>query len=152
RGTDQHGFPQRDGIRLSEGCRSSRRLQRHRLVELRDRHPPPEVRHRLLLCQIRQERPARQHPPHLPHVHIRSGAVPAQHGQPVKQAVASLLIVALFMSCAASLPYATDYPLTEQTFRSRDGVFSARVPRGWFSSTGDTLVPALVAWLVKDDL
>jgi hypothetical protein len=70
----------------------------------------------------------------------------------LKQAVASLLIAALFISCAASLPYGIDYPLTAQSFRSRDGVFSARVPQGWFSSTGDTLVPALVAWLVKDDL
>ncbi len=70
----------------------------------------------------------------------------------MKQAVASLLVAALFISCAGSLPYASDYPLTDQIFRSRDNVFSARVPQGWFSSTGDTLVPALVAWLVKDDL
>jgi hypothetical protein len=70
----------------------------------------------------------------------------------MKQYVAALLCAALAFSCAASLPYASDYPLTEQTFRSRDGSFSGKVPRGWFASSGDTVVPAVVAWLVRDDL
>ena len=70
----------------------------------------------------------------------------------MREYLASLLSAVLFISCAASLPYGVDYPLTDQTFRSRDGVFSGRVPRGWFSSAGDTLIPAVVAWLIKDDL
>jgi hypothetical protein len=70
----------------------------------------------------------------------------------VKRYLLLLLSAGLFMSCAGSLPYSIDYPLTEQTFRSRDGVFACRVPQGWFTSSGDTIVPALVAWLMKDDL
>jgi hypothetical protein len=70
----------------------------------------------------------------------------------VKQYAVSLLAALLCISCAASLPYAIDYPLTDQMFRSRDGVFRGRIPRGWFSSADDTLIPAVVAWLVKDDL
>jgi hypothetical protein len=70
----------------------------------------------------------------------------------VKEYAASLLSALLFISCAASLPYGVDYPLTKETFRSRDGLFVGRVPQGWFSSAGDTLVPAAVAWLMKDDM
>ena len=70
----------------------------------------------------------------------------------MKQYVVSLLAALLSISCAASLPYGIDYPLTEQMFRSRDGVFRGRIPKGWFSSTEDTVIPSVVAWLVKDDL
>lgn len=70
----------------------------------------------------------------------------------MKSCIAALLSAMLFVSCAASLPYGIDYPLTDRTFRSRDGAFTGRVPQGWFSSTGDTLVPSVVAWLIKDDL
>ena len=70
----------------------------------------------------------------------------------MKQYLSLLLSALLSISCAASLPYSMDYPLTEQTFRSRDGVFTCKVPQGWFTSSGDTIVPAVVAWLMKDDL
>ena len=68
------------------------------------------------------------------------------------QKVACSLLAFLLASCAASLPYSTEYPLTQEVFRSRDGVLSGRVPQGWFSSTEDTLAFALTAWLIKDDL
>lgn len=58
----------------------------------------------------------------------------------------------LIAACASSLPYPPDYPLTESTFRSRDGVFTGRIPLGWFSSTEDSLATALTAWLIRDDL
>lgn len=70
----------------------------------------------------------------------------------MKQYLVPLISAVLFISCASSLPYATDYPLSQQTLRSRDGIFTAKVPQGWYSSTGDTLLPAVVAWLIKDDL
>jgi len=44
-----------------------------------------------------------------------------------------------------------DYPLSSETFRSRDGLFTGRVPQGWVFSSEDTLAPALAAWLVRDD-
>lgn len=70
----------------------------------------------------------------------------------MKEKLVFSLLAVLFASCAASLPYGTDYPLTEKTFRSRDGVFSGNIPQGWFSSTEDTLGSALTVWLMKDDL
>jgi hypothetical protein len=41
--------------------------------------------------------------------------------------------------------------MTQELFRSRDAFLSGRIPAGWFSSTEDSLAPALTAWLVKDD-
>lgn len=69
----------------------------------------------------------------------------------MKRNLAAVLLAFILASCAASLPYAIDYPLTRESFRSRDGVLSARVPEGWFSTTSDTLAPSLVAWLIRDD-
>ena len=68
-----------------------------------------------------------------------------------KRRTVVLFLSLLLVSCAARLPYSYDYPLTNQTFFSRDGSFYGLVPQGWFASTGDTLAPALAAWLVKED-
>jgi hypothetical protein len=62
-----------------------------------------------------------------------------------------LLLAVLLASCAASVPYSTEYPLTTALFRSRDSAFSGRIPDGWFSSTEDTIAPALAAWLIRED-
>jgi len=70
---------------------------------------------------------------------------------PEKHSTVVLFLSLLFVSCAAKLPYSFDYPLTNETFFSRDGSFYGLVPQGWFASTGDTLAPALSAWLVKED-
>jgi hypothetical protein len=70
----------------------------------------------------------------------------------LKHYLLSLLSAVLFISCAGSLPYSMDYPLTDQTFRSRDGIFTCKVPQGWFTSAGDSIVPAVVVWLMRDDL
>lgn len=66
--------------------------------------------------------------------------------------VACCFLAILFVSCAASIPYSSDYPLTQESFRSRDGILNGRVPQGWFSSTDDTLGSALTAWFIRDDL
>ncbi len=70
---------------------------------------------------------------------------------PDTRLTAILLLSLLFVSCASKLPYSYDYPLTNETFFSRDGSFYGLVPQGWFASTGDSLAPALSAWLVKED-
>ena len=57
----------------------------------------------------------------------------------------------IIASCAATLPYATDYPLTKELFRSRDGILTGKVPQGWYSSSDDTLAPALILWLIRED-
>jgi hypothetical protein len=62
-----------------------------------------------------------------------------------------LLLALLLASCAATVPYSTEYPLTPALFHSRDSAFSGRIPAGWFSSTEDTLAPALAAWLIRED-
>lgn len=62
------------------------------------------------------------------------------------------LLFALFLvSCATKLPYSINYPLTQQTFSSRDETFFGLVPHGWFASSVDTLAPALLVWLVRED-
>ena len=69
----------------------------------------------------------------------------------MKQNAVLLVLSFLLASCAASLPYATDYPLTKESFRSRDGVLKGQIPQGWVSASEDTLAPALMAWLIKED-
>jgi hypothetical protein len=62
-----------------------------------------------------------------------------------------LVLAFLGVTCAVHYPYVSDYPLTPEIFRTRDGNLTGRVPQGWFCSTDDTLAPALAAWLIKDD-
>lgn len=69
----------------------------------------------------------------------------------MKYRISAFLFALLLVSCATKLPYSFNYPLTEQTFFSRDGTFFGLVPQGWFASSVDTLAPALLVWLVKED-
>jgi len=69
----------------------------------------------------------------------------------VKHPLGLVLLSLVLASCAGTLPYAADYPLTTETFLSRDGLLGGRIPRGWVFSSVDTLTPALLAWLVKED-
>ncbi len=69
----------------------------------------------------------------------------------MKQFPVAILLAFLAAACASSLPYSADYPLSDATFKSRDGVFTGRIPLGWFSSTEDSLAEALTAWLIKED-
>ena len=63
-----------------------------------------------------------------------------------------LISALLLASCAASIPYHTDYPLTTNVVHSRDGILSGNIPQGWFSSTLDTLGAALTILLMNDDV
>ena len=67
------------------------------------------------------------------------------------QLFVSFVLSFFIMACAGSLRYASDYPLSAEKIRSRDGAFSGRIPQGWFFSSDDSLAPALVAWLIRDD-
>jgi len=69
----------------------------------------------------------------------------------LKHFAVTCILAVILASCAGSLPYGTDYPLTNQVLHSRDGMFTGKIPQGWFSSTDDTLAPALTAWLVRND-
>jgi hypothetical protein len=69
----------------------------------------------------------------------------------VKRRVGFILLACIVASCISSLPYSTDYPLTEETFHSRDRIFDGRIPQGWFCSSEDSLAPALIVWLLKED-
>lgn len=64
----------------------------------------------------------------------------------------SVIFLLLLASCAATLPYATNYPLTQQYFHSSDGSFYGKIPSGWFASTDDTVGKSLTVWLLKEDL
>ena len=64
----------------------------------------------------------------------------------------AIVLTFILASCAAKLPYSTDFPLTQKSFHSRDGLLTGKIPQGWFSSTEDTLAPSLQVWLVRDDL
>jgi hypothetical protein len=63
-----------------------------------------------------------------------------------------LFLALLLASCAASIPYGTDYPLTNDIVHSRDGILSGNVPSGWFSSTEDTIGSALTILLMSEDV
>jgi len=69
----------------------------------------------------------------------------------VKHNAVYLLVALIAASCARPLQYMTDFPLSGSSFVSRDGSFSGGIPRGWFSSSDDTLAPSLVAWLIRED-
>lgn len=66
--------------------------------------------------------------------------------------LASVLLSIVIVSCSAKIPYAADYPLSEEVFRFRDSNLSGRIPSGWFVSGDDTLAPSLSVWLVQNDL
>ena len=63
----------------------------------------------------------------------------------------STVVLALAVaSCAVSLPYSTNYPMTNTTVRSRDGLLNGKIPQGWFSATEDSLGTALTMLLISD--
>lgn len=70
----------------------------------------------------------------------------------MKTSLAAVILLSLLASCAGTSPYTQDYPLTEQSFVSRSGLLHGRVPQGWFTSSEDTLAPALELWLLREDL
>lgn len=65
--------------------------------------------------------------------------------------ISILIILTFLFGCAVKLPYLSTYPMSEQYFHSRDGIFYGNVPLGWFSASDDTLGPAVVVWLLKED-
>lgn len=63
----------------------------------------------------------------------------------------SLVSAFILASCAASLPYASDYPLTDRRVVFHDGSISGWIPQGWLVPQDDSLDTVLQAWLVTED-
>lgn len=63
----------------------------------------------------------------------------------------SLVSAFILAACAASLPYANDYPLTDRQVVFQDGSISGWIPQGWLVSQDDSLDTVLQAWLVAED-
>ncbi|HTK81617.1 MAG TPA: hypothetical protein VL633_04950 [Bacteroidota bacterium] len=66
----------------------------------------------------------------------------------------NLLVVVLCLvlaSCAATLPYPANYPMTETTVRSRDGILTGKIPGGWYSATEDSLGTGASLILINDN-
>ena len=61
-----------------------------------------------------------------------------------------LVLALVVASCAVSLPYSSDYPMTNTFVRSRDGLLDGKIPQGWFSATEDSLGTALTMLLISD--
>ena len=53
------------------------------------------------------------------------------------------VLAALAISCAVSIPYASDYPLTQEVLRSPHADFTGRIPRGWQLAADDSTLPAI---------
>ena len=62
----------------------------------------------------------------------------------------TVLLALVLASCAASLPYATNYPMTDVLVNSRDGVLHGKIPQGWFSATEDSLGSGVTLILIHD--
>jgi hypothetical protein len=61
-----------------------------------------------------------------------------------------VLLALVVASCAASLPYNTNSPMTDVGVNSRDGVLRGKVPQGWFSATEDSLGSAVTLLLIHE--
>ena len=63
----------------------------------------------------------------------------------------SAVLCFFLASCAATLPYPANYPLTETTVRSRDGILTGKIPGGWYSATEDSLGTGASLILINDN-
>jgi hypothetical protein len=61
----------------------------------------------------------------------------------VKSPFVAAALAAFAISCGVSVPYASDYPLTQEIIRSPFDDFTGKVPRGWLISSGDSALPAI---------
>jgi hypothetical protein len=68
----------------------------------------------------------------------------------VRDRFVPFVLAFLAASCAASLPYGTDYPMSQTPVQSRDGLLRGTVPEGWYSATEDSLGTAVTLLLIRD--
>ncbi len=61
------------------------------------------------------------------------------------------IVVALLFAGCASVPYDSNYPMTEEVVKSLNDDVQLRVPKGWFATTDETNAPNLLVWLVRED-
>ena len=69
----------------------------------------------------------------------------------VRRNLFSAVLCFFLVSCAATLPYPANYPLTETTVRSRDGILTGKIPGGWYSATEDSLGTGASLILINDN-
>jgi len=65
--------------------------------------------------------------------------------------IAAFIILFLLTSCAGSVPYPSNYPLSQELFHSRNSELTGRIPLGWFISTDDSIASSLTVWLIRED-
>jgi len=69
----------------------------------------------------------------------------------VRDILCALFIAIVIASCAPSVSYRTDYPLTSMFVTSRDGVLRCRIPQGWFSATDDSVGSSATILLMNEN-
>ncbi|TAK57017.1 MAG: hypothetical protein EPO24_10360, partial [Bacteroidetes bacterium] len=69
------------------------------------------------------------------------------------RSVLRLAVVCLLLSsCAPGIRYAFDSPLSNESFSARSGIFTGKIPSGWFTSQDSAVAQQLEAWLIRNDL
>jgi hypothetical protein len=62
----------------------------------------------------------------------------------------SIIAILLLAGCS-SVPYNSDYPMTDEVMKSLNEDVRIKVPKGWFATTDETNAPNLLVWLVRED-
>jgi hypothetical protein len=61
------------------------------------------------------------------------------------------LFSAFFLAGCASVPYESNYPMTDEVVKSLNEDLQVNVPKGWFATTDESNAPNLLLWLVRED-
>jgi hypothetical protein len=61
------------------------------------------------------------------------------------------IIAILFLAGCSSVPYDSNYPMTDEVVKSLNEDVRIKVPKGWFATTDETNAPNLLVWLVRED-
>jgi hypothetical protein len=61
------------------------------------------------------------------------------------------IVSVLFLAGCASVPYESNYPMTEEIVKSLNDDVQLKVPKGWFATADESNAPNLLVWLVRED-
>jgi hypothetical protein len=61
------------------------------------------------------------------------------------------IIGLLLLAGCSSVPYESDYPMTEEAVKSLNEDLQIKVPKGWYATTDESNAPNLLVWLVRED-
>lgn len=62
-----------------------------------------------------------------------------------------LILCVLLPAGCASVPYESNYPMTDEVVTSLNDDLKLKVPKGWFATTDESNAPNLLVWLVRED-